>query len=86
VVRRTGGLADTVTDPAEDAATANGFTFGEPSPLSLLVAVDRTLDLYRQPQRWLAMVRRGMRQDFSWDRSAQRYLELYRQAQEARHG
>jgi len=84
VVRRTGGLADTVTDPAEDAATANGFTFGEPSPLSLLVAVDRALGLYLQPQRWLAMVRRGMRQDFSWNRSAQRYLELYRQAKEAR--
>ncbi len=84
VVRRTGGLADTVTDPAEDAATANGFTFGEPSPLSLLVAVDRALNLYRQPQRWLTMVRRGMRQDFSWDRSAQHYLELYRQAKEAR--
>jgi starch synthase len=84
VVRRTGGLADTVTDPAEDAAAANGFTFGEPSPLSLLVSVDRALDLYRQPQRWLAMVRRGMRQDFSWNRSAQHYLELYRQAKEAR--
>ena len=84
VVRRTGGLADTVTDPAEDAAAANGYTFGEPSPLSLLVAVDRALDLYRQPQRWQAMVLRGMRQDFSWNRSAQRYLELYRQAKEAR--
>lgn len=84
VVRRTGGLADTVIDPAEDAA-ANGFTFGEPSPLSLLIALDRALGLYRQPQGWLAMVGRGMRQDFSWDRSAQRYLELYRQAKEARH-
>ena len=84
VVRRTGGLADTVTDPAEDAAAANGFTFGESSPLSLLVAVDRALELYRQPPRWQAMVRRGMRQDFSWNRSAQRYLELYRQAKEAR--
>lgn len=84
VVRRTGGLADTVIDPAEDAAAANGFTFGEPSPLSLLVALDRALDLYRQPRGWLAMVGRGMRQDFSWDRSAQRYLGLYRQAKEAR--
>lgn len=84
VVRRTGGLADTVLDPAEDAAAANGFTFGEPSPLSLLVALDRALGLYRQPQGWLAMVGRGIRQDFSWDRSAQRYLELYRQAKEAR--
>ena len=86
VVRRTGGLADTVLDPAEDAAAANGFTFGEPSPLSMLDALDRALALYRRPQGWLAMVERGMRQDFSWDRSAQRYLELYRQAKEARDG
>ncbi|HEY7745101.1 MAG TPA: glycogen synthase GlgA [Desulfuromonadales bacterium] len=84
VVRRTGGLADTVIDPAEDAAAANGFTFGEPSPLSLLIALDRALALYRQPQAWPAMVARGMQQDFSWDRSAQHYLELYRQAKEAR--
>jgi starch synthase len=84
VVRRTGGLADTVIDPAEDAAAANGFTFGEPSPLSLLIGLDRALALYRQPQAWLAMVQRGMQQDFSWDRSAQHYLDLYRQAKEAR--
>ena len=84
MVRRTGGLADTIVDPAVASAAANGFTFGEPTPLSLLVALDRALELYRQPQRWRAMVRHGMEQDFSWDRSAQRYLELYRQAREGK--
>jgi len=86
VVRRTGGLADTIVDPAVAPAKGNGFTFGEPTPLSLLVALDRALELYRQPQRWQAMVRRGMTQDFSWDRSAQRYIELYRQTRENRNG
>jgi len=86
VVRRTGGLADTIVDPAIAPDASNGFTFGEPTPLSLLVALDRTLELYRQPQRWQAMVRRGMEQDFSWNRSAQHYLVLYRQTREARDG
>jgi glycogen synthase len=67
-------------DPAEGAA-ANGFTFGEPSPLSLLIALDRSS--YWQPQPWLAMVSAGCSR-ISWDRSAQHYLELYRQAKEAK--
>jgi starch synthase len=41
-------------------------------------ALNTALDLYRQPQHWTRMMRNGMRRDFSWERQARRYLELYR--------
>ena len=83
VVRRTGGLADTVTDANAEtlqADTANGFHFDEPSATSLLGAIDRALLLYPQTAVWRRLMAAGMRQDFSWKRSAQRYVTLYEQA------
>ncbi|MCP3176591.1 glycogen synthase GlgA [Desulfuromonas sp. KJ2020] len=86
LVRRTGGLADTVHDPADDPQRANGFVFDEPTPAALLAALDRALALYGDRRSWLRLVKRGMAQDFSWTRSAQDYLQLYHRAQETRHG
>lgn len=80
IVRRTGGLADTVTDTnigSLQAATANGFHFEEPSGTALLDAIDRALALYPQTAVWRRLIAAGMRQDFSWKKSARRYLELY---------
>ncbi|MFA5516671.1 MAG: glycogen synthase GlgA [Desulfuromonadales bacterium] len=85
VVRRTGGLADTVVDPEEDAQNANGFLFAEASAAALLAALDRALALYPDTRAWRKMVRRGMTEDFSWNRSAQSYLDLYQKALEVRH-
>ncbi len=48
VARRTGGLADTVVDPIEDAQNANGFLFSEATGPALLTALDRALALYRR--------------------------------------
>jgi starch synthase len=84
LVRKTGGLADTVTDPGEDPRQANGFTFSEPSAEALLGALDRALSLYGDRRAWLSLVRRGMVQNFSWTHSAQQYLKIYRKAMEAR--
>jgi starch synthase len=81
VVRATGGLADTVVDCtpqtlAEDRAT--GFSFVAYTADELLATVERAVTLYRdQPERWLQVVRCGMRQDWSWDRSAAEYERLY---------
>lgn len=86
VVRRTGGLADTVTDPEADPKRGNGFVFDEPSSEALLGAVDRALDLYPDRRAWLRLVRQAMTRDFSWDRSAERYLEIYRMITEKRRG
>jgi starch synthase len=82
IVRATGGLADTVVDatPANRAqGTATGFTFVVYSPPAFLDTVKRALDMYRNlPDEWLALQRAGMRQDWSWDRSAAHYDKLYR--------
>lgn len=90
IVHRVGGLADTVTDTDEAGqdSTANGFVFGEESPVALLAAIDRALACYRQPVRWAALQHAGMRGDFSWRRSAAEYRRLYEQclAGSARHG
>lgn len=80
VVRRTGGLADTVTDadPASLAAgTATGVVFDQAEAGALVAAVDRALVLYRDPARRLALQRTAMAQDFSWNRSAGTYRDLY---------
>jgi starch synthase len=80
VVRATGGLADTVVDATPEtlaAGTATGFVFTDYRPEAFLGAVERALELWKQPVIWQALVRNGMRQDWSWDRSAREYLALY---------
>lgn len=78
IVRRVGGLADTV----EDGVT--GFTFDAYEPAALSDAVTRALALYAKPRSWKAMMRRAMIRDFSWGPSAVEYHRLYRQAQTRR--
>ena len=81
VVRATGGLADTITDCTREtlaARTANGFSFREYETRALAEALDRACQCYAQPQVWSQLVDTGMRQDWSWARSARQYVELYR--------
>ncbi len=84
LVRRTGGLADTVTDPTEDAKNANGFSFSAASGAALLETLDRALSTFADRKAWAALVKRGMEQDFSWERSARRYLGIYQKTMERR--
>jgi len=88
VVRRTGGLADSIVDTTPQTledGTANGFVFDAYTPAALWEALRRALDAYRAPAVWLSVQQHGMRADFSWNRSAGRYLELYERAL-SRHG
>jgi len=80
IVRRTGGLADTVAefDPARRAGT--GFAFDPFTVDALLDAVRRAASAYRQPSLWKALMRNAMAQDFSWDASAREYVTLYGKA------
>ena len=81
LVRRTGGLEDTVIDATPAALAdgcATGFAFDEPTAHALGWAIRRALDLYRTPERWRALQTRAMTRDFSWTASARAYLELYR--------
>ena len=85
IVRETGGLADTVTNASESAlmnGMANGFSFSDASSYALSMAIDRACRAYAQPELWRRLIETGMRQDWSWDRSAQGYVELYQRTVE----
>jgi starch synthase len=75
VVRRTGGLADTVTDAA--GADGTGFLFDAPSAEALIAAVRAALVRYRDDEAWNALRRRAMTRDFGWAQRAKAYLDLY---------
>ncbi len=74
IVRRVGGLADTV----EDGVT--GFAFDGYTSEAFQDASFRALRGYAETAKWTAMIRRGMARDFSWERSVDQYLEVYRRA------
>jgi len=83
VVHRTGGLADTVTDasPANVAGgRATGLVFASWSERAFQNMIARALKLYTDPAKLAAIRRAGMEQDFSWDRSATTYVDVFREA------
>ncbi len=82
ITRKVGGLADTVenaqqADDQERGGT--GFVFEEANAEELTSSVYRAIDWYRNDAASRPLQRRAMRRDFGWERSAQRYLALYRQ-------
>ncbi len=80
VVRRVGGLADTVVDATPQALSddrATGFTFDAATPAALEAAVQRAVLAFRTPAVWQQLMQRGMAQDFSWNEAASQYLALY---------
>jgi starch synthase len=77
IVRRTGGLADTVQEYDSSTGTGNGFVFKDYDPEQLRAAVDRALALWDDRKAWRRLIQNGMRLDLSWKNSAKKYLELY---------
>ncbi|MBN8572942.1 MAG: glycosyltransferase, partial [Candidatus Kapabacteria bacterium] len=78
IVRSTGGLKDTVFEYNEETGEGNGFVFNEFSADAMLDAIHRALQLYRQRDIWLQMVKQGMKEDHSWGNAARQYSEMYR--------
>ena len=77
VVRSTGGLADTITDFNEQTRNiANGFAFESYTPRALLDTIRRAVRTFYTAD-WHPLMVRGMKQDWSWTRSAREYLEMY---------
>jgi starch synthase len=80
VVRATGGLDDTIIPFRREEGDGNGFKFAAYQPKALLAAIRDAVDLFSDAKTWKKLQTNGMKADFSWDRSARSYLELYRSA------
>jgi len=79
IVRKTGGLADTVAPyvPGAKNGKGTGFVFESPHPEVLFSTLLLALQVFRDKEEWKKIMLRGMRQDFSWMHSAQEYVKLY---------
>ncbi len=80
IVRKTGGLADTVRDYHEHNTLGNGVSFEDFTPYALQVTILRALELWHDKDIRMKMIERGMKEDFSWGHSAQKYMEVYETA------
>lgn len=80
IVRETGGLADSVVDYDPRTDTGYGFTFKQFSPEGLLTGVVRAIETYKNQPAWQKIIKRAMQMDFSWKKSAQKYVDLYKMA------
>jgi starch synthase len=86
IVRRTGGLDDSVIDVTDDPDNADGIKFSEFSVRALAKAIRKALELYRHPALLYQFRKRGMARDFSWDRTWQQYAKVYSRAGVADNG
>ncbi|MFC1631989.1 glycogen synthase [Candidatus Omnitrophota bacterium] len=79
IVHQTGGLADTVSDYDPGSGVSNGFVYHKNTGAQMLKAIARAQELYQRPQQqWPELIRRVMGYDFSWDSSAKKYINLYK--------
>jgi starch synthase len=78
VVRRTGGLADTVEPWYPSTRTGTGFLFDQLSPEALIGTLDFALDCYQDREGWRTLMLNGMAKDYSWEMQAREYVDLYR--------
>ena len=80
IVRRTGGLADSVEDFESDQDKGTGFVFGKYDKVALLVAVVRAAETFKNKRQWQGLIKRAMAKDFSWKKSAKEYIGLFETA------
>ncbi len=77
IVRKTGGLADTVIDFIQDPEHGNGFVFEEYSANAMLAAVQNALKTYGDEKTWRKLQKRAMKADFSWNTAAENTVKVY---------
>ena len=86
VVRGTGGLEETVRPFHPSTSKGNGFLFKEYSSAAMIAALKEALKYYKKPELWRKILSEGMKENFSWDNAARRYLYLYRTALDIKMG
>ena len=77
IVRRTGGLADSVQLFDPDTGQGTGIVFDDFNPTAIAWAIETALQLHRNRALWTRMMLNGMAQDFSWERQGAHYVDLY---------
>jgi len=83
IVRKTGGLADTVIPFNQENGT--GFCFSEYSAEAMVATIRKALEVFSDVSRWRELMHRAMTQDWSWDNSARQYLQLYQTIYSRKH-
>jgi starch synthase len=78
IVRETGGLYDTIKPYNKFTGEGNGFTFANYNAHEMKDAVKRAVELYKDAKKWKALTKAIMDVDFSWDVSAEKYMDLYK--------
>ncbi len=78
IVRKTGGLRDTIEIYNKYTGEGTGFGFENYDAGDMLYAINNALEVFGDPKSWKQLVKRGMQQDFSWQESAKKYIELYK--------
>ncbi len=86
VVRETGGLADTIQDYEPESGEGTGFVFQKYDSREMLDALKRALSLFQDQTSWEKLMIRAMEEDFSWEKSAEKYIHLYQKAMAKRGG
>jgi starch synthase len=80
VVRATGGLDDTIRNYDPATQEGNGFKFDRYDAKELFAQIKKAIHFYDQPDHWERLLRNAMKADFSWEKSAEAYVQLYRKA------
>ena len=77
VVRRTGGLADTIIDFVQDPDKGNGFVFDNYESRDMLNSLQNAIKAFQDQKTWKKLQKRGMRANFSWNAAAENYVKVY---------
>ena len=78
IVHTVGGLRETVTAYDSETKEGNGFTFQSYNPWDMFDAIKRALAAYNDKENWKFVRKNAMHTDFSWNKSANEYLEMYK--------
>ncbi|CAH1058964.1 glycogen synthase GlgA [Paenibacillus pseudetheri] len=82
VVRETGGLNDTVQPYNEESGEGNGFTFSNYNAHDMMFTLRRAISLYKRPEHWKKITKNAFAGDYSWNVSAQQYIDIYNEITE----